>query len=911
MKSKVRSILVALMVLASFSMNAETNLKTPKNEFRSTWISTVWGIDWPTNKGYTETVATRQKDQMIKILDSLAVNNFNAVCFQVRGMSDAMYKSSYEPWSEFLTGTRGKEPKWDPLEFVVEECHKRGMECHAWVNPYRFNTNGKTGEGDVTGYYEKGWLIKNPSNYRILNPSKAEVQDHIVKICKEIVQNYDVDGMLFDDYYYNNAALDQDLADYNAYKNGGGTLSQEDWRRANVHSLMSKLYTMFQQVKPWIRFGQAPPGGTFTTKALADKYGIDPCPSGSENCYNSQYIDIMGWLQAGIVDYVSPQVYWAIGFNSADYGKMVPWWGTVVNKFNRHLFVSQDISYVSSQQGGGMLPIYSEVNNSTQMLSSGSCSTFGEVEDQIMLNRTSSLNGSFGSIFFSSGTLYNTGSDKPITLAHNLSRTLYQMRALPPAMPWKTTTNPGKVSGLTYDGTNLKWTAMADAKNKRYTVYAIPTGLDVANFKKDLKYFVTFTYSNTYEVPAEYRVGYNYAVCVYDRFGNEWDAAIYKKDYTTAAGAPTITYPATGAKLDKKFDFKWNAVSGAVMYAVDIAADSKFTDILKSVQTTGTTLSSDKLYKGIEKNKTTYWRVRAIADGKKDGVSDVRTFTYELPVLSFPAQGATGLDPKVNFKWNVPASKGAVTLIVASDEKFTNIVMTVSSKTGNYQTPMCTLKQQTTYYARLSYEGNYSPIVSFTTKVVPCVVPTVKYPTNGGTLWSNNSLLITPQEGVEQVEVLIDSTTEFSGTTRCRKILKDFEFAIPSADIVFGTKKTPLEDGKTYYVKARITYKDETGKSVSTDYCDVVKFVYSSKTSAIDNVAVAAEVRLAGSNVVINAENETNVKVTAVSMLGREEVLYEGVTASEEVSLAGLSSGMYIVKVVLDNEVRTLKYIKK
>ena len=200
--------------------------------------------------------------------------------------------------------------------------------------------------------------------------------------------------------------------------------------------------------------------------------------------------------------------------------------------------------------------------------------------------------------------------------------------------------------------------------------------------------------------------------------------------------------------------------------------------------------------------------------------------------------------------------------------------------------------------------------MSFTTKAMTCVVPTIKYPTNGGTLWSNNSLLVTPQEGVEQVEVLIDSTTDFAGTTRCRKVLKDFVFAIPAADITFTTKKTPLEDGKTYYVKARVTYKDGEGKSVSTDYCNVVSFVYSSKTSAIDNVAVAADVKLVGNKVVINADKETSIKVSAVSMLGSEESLYAGQASSEEISLEGLANGMYIIKVVLDNEVRTIKYVK-
>ena len=908
MKSRVKTILVAMLALCALSMNAEPNLRTPKNEFRSTWISTVWGIDWPATKGNTETHAKNQKNQMIKILDSLAVNNFNAVCFQVRGMSDAMYKSSYEPWSEYLTGTRGKAPTWDPLAFVVEECHKRGMECHAWVNPYRFNTSsGSTGAGDVTGYYEKGWLFKNPSGYSILNPSKEEVQDHIVKICKEITQNYDIDGMLFDDYYYNNATLDKDKADYDAYKAAGGTLGQEDWRRANVHNLMAKLYKMFQETKPWIRFGQAPPGGTFTTKALADKYGIDPCPSGSENCYNSQYIDIMGWLQAGIIDYISPQVYWAIGFNTADYGKMVPWWGTIANKFGRHLFVSQSISDIVSYEGAGMVTLSKDIKREPAMLGSGATSNIGEVEDQVALNRTSSLNGSFGSIFFSSRNL--DGTEGPI-LAHYLKRSLYSMPALPPAMTWKTTSNPGKVSGLAYNGTTLSWTAMADAKNKRYTVYAIPNGLDKANFAKDLKYMLGFTYGNSYELPEEYRLGYYYAVCVYDRFGNEWDATIYQSTATSSLGAPTITSPANNAKYDKTFDFKWNAVSGATKYAIEVATESTFANIVAVAQTAKTSLSSDLVYDKIEKNKTLYWRVRALASGKKDGVSETRVFTYAMPELSSPVNGATALDPKVKFTWNVTTSGAAVKLEVASDPKFSNLELSIESKTGSYQTPMCTLKQQTTYYARLSYNGHYSKVVAFTTKHIAGTVPSFKFPLNGGTLWANNSVEINPQEGAEQVEVLIDSTTSFGGATRCRKVLTDLAFNIPAADILMGTKKTAMVDGTTYYAKARVKYYDETGKIVTTDYCDVISFVYSSKSSAIDKVAVGAEVKLAGGNVVINAEKETSIKVSAVSMLGSEVQLYEGQASSEEVSLSELSSGMYIIKVVLDNEVRTLKYVK-
>ena len=302
-------------MLCGVSVMAGVNELTPKYEMRSAWVATVWRRAWPqTTTTGSESSINTQKAEMTRLLDSLAVNNFNAVNFQVRGMSGALYKSSHEPRSAHLTGTRGKDPGGDPLAFAVEECHKRGMECRAWVNPYRFNSSSSSGgqAGDATGYIEKGWTITGGSGL-ILNPGLSAVQDRIVDICKEIVVNYDVDGMLFDDYYYNSAALSEDSDIYNAYVSAGGTLSQADWRRKNVTDLMRKLYKMFESTKPWIRFGQAPQGTTYTSQAMADKYGIEKCPVGYDNNYGSQYIDIMEWFANGLIDFISPQVYWTIG----------------------------------------------------------------------------------------------------------------------------------------------------------------------------------------------------------------------------------------------------------------------------------------------------------------------------------------------------------------------------------------------------------------------------------------------------------------------------------------------------------------------------------------------------------------------------------------------------------------------
>ena len=201
-----------------------------------------------------------QKASMIRMLDSLKRNNFNAVNFQVRSMCDAMYKSSYEPWSSYLTGTRGKAPSYDPLQFVVEECHKRGMECHAWVNPYRFSTGANWTTAYDNKLREDGHLLTYGSTI-ILDPAQQWTIDRITDVCREIITNYDVDGILYDDYFYPDGIPSNSTAeDYDEWKNSGTSMSIGDWRRDNVNRMVKSVYDMIQTVKPWVRFGISPAG---------------------------------------------------------------------------------------------------------------------------------------------------------------------------------------------------------------------------------------------------------------------------------------------------------------------------------------------------------------------------------------------------------------------------------------------------------------------------------------------------------------------------------------------------------------------------------------------------------------------------------------------------------------------------
>ena len=262
MSKMLRCAIVLLsLLMAAPSMFADTYVK---REVRSVWMATVWALDWPTQSGTSASVQNAQKQEMIRYLDVLKADNFNAVYFQVRSMCDAMYRSSYEPWSSYLVGTRGSDPGWDPLAFVVEECHKRGMECHAWVNPYRFTTGSNWNTPQDQELKNKNMLLSHESTV-ILNPGLPATREHIVKVCREITKNYDIDGIIFDDYFYpNGIPSTSEAGDYTLWKSSGTSMSFGDWRRDNVNQMVRDVYNMIQEEKPYVKFGISPAGAACT-----------------------------------------------------------------------------------------------------------------------------------------------------------------------------------------------------------------------------------------------------------------------------------------------------------------------------------------------------------------------------------------------------------------------------------------------------------------------------------------------------------------------------------------------------------------------------------------------------------------------------------------------------------------------
>lgn len=495
-----RSALAAvLLAIAALPMSSGV-----KREVRSVWMATVWALDWPSSTSST----TAQKNEMVKYLDVLQKNNFNAIYFQVRTMSDAFYKSSYEPWSSYLTGTRGKDPGWDPLAFVVEECHKRGMECHAWVNPYRFSTGSNWSTAQDQALKSAGMLLaytkSDGKTITILNPGLESVRKRIVDVCKEIISNYDVDGLVFDDYFYpEGIPVTSSAGDYDLWQKSGASMTFGDWRRNNVNQMVADVYKMVQQQKPYVRFGISPAGAACTSAAVAAKHGIDRCPVASDWQYDGIFSDPVAWLEAGTIDYISPQLYWKTNHKTNPFGPMTKWWSYVAKHFGRHHYASHSISFLNSSNTTG---------------------DWEEIGKQVQFSRDYTENEAPGAVFYSAA--YVTGK-KQSGFGEWLQVNKFQNKALTPAIDWKKSDlEKVQVSALNKRATVLSWTGV---DNVRYSVYAVPESVNVETLDSNIpaEYLLGVSYKTTYTMPDDKKSGYNYAVCVLDRYGNEYEPVYY------------------------------------------------------------------------------------------------------------------------------------------------------------------------------------------------------------------------------------------------------------------------------------------------------------------------------------------------------------------------------------------------
>jgi len=331
---RTRFLLVFLLIFSLQSLYIHS-LTPPKREFRGTWIHTV-GQD-----RYMNLDEVAMKRYFATLLDSLQLAGINTVIFQVRPEADAWFNSPFEPWSRYITGVQGKNPGWDPTAYLIDACHRRNMDFHAWINPYRVRTSPTKTLSPDHLYFRNPWMFVEYGEYIWFDPGIPACRAHIVKVVKDLVARYDIDALHMDDYFYPYPVNGQAFDDSRSFREFGlpkgfTEATKADWRRQNVNSLIKELHDVLRSTKPWVRFGISP----FGIYRNASK-GTNGSKTNGFTNYEGLYADIMLWVNKGWVDYVVPQLYWEIGHRVADYKTLLYWWAG--NKGQVSLYIGQDV----------------------------------------------------------------------------------------------------------------------------------------------------------------------------------------------------------------------------------------------------------------------------------------------------------------------------------------------------------------------------------------------------------------------------------------------------------------------------------------------------------------------------------------------------------------------------------------
>ena len=402
---------VALLIVLSMWLPAVAQT-SPKREFRGAWLHTVY------QEGYRQRTTAQNQQYLRCQLDSLASAGVNAVLFQVRPQADAFYASSLEPWSCYLTADgSAPQPMWDPLDFMVGECHKRGMELHAWLNPYRVTSSARQIPAKGHIYHKHPGRFLRYDGKLYFDPALPENRQHIVAVVNDIIERYDVDGIHFDDYFYPYPVKGKNFPDDASFSKYGGGLDRSAWRRANVDSLISDIHDAIADgPKPWVRFGISPFG--IWRNRTSDPRGSET--SGLEN-YDGLYADVLLWIREGWIDYVLPQLYWELDHSAASYRVLVDWWAENIN--GRHLFIGQDVDRTMKK---------------------------GELSEKLELQRRRhEISGHC--LWPGYAVVKNVGG-----IADSLAGTYHSAIALVPSCPWKDSDGPWPVE-VRANGKTLRW----------------------------------------------------------------------------------------------------------------------------------------------------------------------------------------------------------------------------------------------------------------------------------------------------------------------------------------------------------------------------------------------------------------------------------------------------------------------
>lgn len=853
---------MAALMLATPSSQAQTT-----REHRAVWLSPYLSQGWPNGKFTSESGVETQRNVLSNRLQRFKDQNINVIYFHVRSNCDAVYVSSYEPTSAQIAEGRGGEIVGDPLAMIVEEAHKVGIEVYAWFNPYRYNNNISFGSNPIE--YENShpeWLIKN-DRQTTLNPGLEEVTQRICDVITEVVTKYDVDGVVFDDFFYpaGGTTTGESAPDYATYEASKTKLSMADWRRQNVNNMVRRVNQAIKAVKPWMPFGISP-AGVANPSTVTSVYNLPPVQGETDWQYNQIYSDPLAWLKGGDIDFISPQIYWTSKFD-----KLSDWWANAARSFGRHSYPSVDISDFSKGQAEEMIR---------------ECGFTREVSGR---DRS-------GFVFFHWGPLINNwenvfGTRK--NLADNMALGIWTEKALTPLRPWNNSLKPAMVANVRRDGDNLTWDAV---EGMRYTVYAVPEGTEAA-FASQREFLDGIAYTNSYAIPREKASGYTFAVAVYDRYGNEY-APLFEGQTAATLPAPSLTYPADASEPGFMFEFAWQ--SQGVRHIFELADNAEF-NASHIIEVAGNTLPVSDLPR-LESGRTYYWRVHLSSPNAQHVTSDARSFTASEISFVSPAQDATD-QPYDNLEivWNKAPEGTDYTLTLSDREDMTSPAYTATfHDTDRTVIPARVLFSGHRYYMTVSAvngkSASTSNITSFTTvEKTDYAAPVFVSPANPGeVVHSNQPLRVAEYSGLRNVEISVSSSASFPTRSTRRYTITDFSGATdPMGECKISSKS--LEGGKTYYVRARGGYYTLGSSEIAyTPYAETT-FVYSAEAGIGDVSTDSESTAWVDANSVLHfAAGNSLVEVYGLDGRKVFSIPAEGVSAD----LSALPAGVYLIRVI-------------
>lgn len=577
------------------------------------------------------------------MLDSLEKVNLNAVFFQVRPECDALYQSAYEPWSRYLTGVQGTYPGYDPLAFAVEEAHKRGIELHVWLNPYRVNASRSDGG---SYYHESHVYLENPEwvleytdagreGKKILNPGLPEVQLYIADVVGDILENYDIDGVHFDDYFYDYGGTSENFDQETFQMYGGDYANVGDFRRGSINKMVEAVWDTIQSVKPFVRFGISPFG----------IYGNGQNPPGivGLDAYNQIYCDAIAWLEEGTVDYINPQLYWPTG-GSQDFGALLPWWAGHTETFGRHVFAGHGIYRLNNVPQTDAARVAADLTLHEDKSYFGSAFTtpvengrieadpwsLSQISTQVNIVRQNTASGALGSVYFRANDF-----ERVKGLKQHLLENVYQHKSLPPAMTWKPADALESPTNIRYEQlegeTTYSFVWDHSQPNLRFAIYEVQC-VSTARVENQEARLVGFAYEKHFDASAaDFAEGSAVAIRAVDRYGNQSELSL---DFTPPLPDAVTTvspvqdedlFPSDGA-------FTWSPSAFASSYIITIGTTSDLSGTNELFTSKDTFLLVTEM--GTLQGETQYfWNVNAKNISGNGPTSAIRGFTTAFPAL--------------------------------------------------------------------------------------------------------------------------------------------------------------------------------------------------------------------------------------------------------------------------------------